>query len=270
MFALSKGAVVISSVAIGRHSPFSLLIFNILLHMKNTSKNHLIALLLLATSALTTFSSCKKDPEEIIALLSESEAAEIAETALSDRMAGAEMPTVDVAKLIESSLGSCGVPGDTAFSKSKAGPVSYNYAYDLGWVVNCNALNIPQNATATLKGKGTFGTARWDGSNEGSGTLTFTGLALSDHAYIANGTYTVSGDLTGDFRKTDPSLDCITALTLTNLSINKTTYAITAGTGTLKVTATNASGQSKTLTGTLVFNADGTITVTVNGHTHTF
>lgn len=238
--------------------------------MKNTSKNHLIALLLLASAALTAFSSCKKDPEEIIALISESEAAEIVETALSDRTAGAEMPTVDVAKLIESSLGNCGVPGDTSFSKNKAGAVSYNYAYQLGWVVNCNALNIPQNATTTLKGTGTFGTARWDGSTQSSGSLTFTGLSLSEPAYIANGTYTASGDLTGDFRKTDPALDCTTELTLTNLSISKTNYTITGGTGTLKVTATNASGQTKTLSGTLVFNADGTVTVTVNGHTHTF
>lgn len=238
--------------------------------MKNTSKNHLIALLFLAASALTAFSSCKKDPEEIAALLSESEAAEIVETAISDRTAGAESPTVDVAKLIESSLGSCGVPGDTTFSKSKAGAVSYNYAFNLGWIVNCNGLNIPQNATATLKGSGTFGTARWDGTTQGSGTLTFTGLALSEPAYIASGSYATTGNLTGDFRKTDPSITCTTDLTLTKLTISKTTYAITGGTGTLKVTATSANGQTQTLNGTLVFNADGTVTVTVNGHTHTF
>lgn len=238
--------------------------------MKNTSKNHLLALLLLATSALSTFTACKKDPEEIAALLSESEAAEIVETAMSDRTAGMEAPTVDLAKLIESSLGSCGVPGDTSFSKSKAGAVSYNYTFDLGWIVNCNALNIPQNASATLKGNGTFGTARWDGTTQGSGSLTFTGLALSEPNYIANGSYTASGDLTGDFRKTDPSINCKTELTLSSLTISKTTYAITGGTGTVKITATSASGQSQTLNGTLKFNADGTVTVTVNGHSHTF
>ncbi len=238
--------------------------------MKNTSKNHLVAILFLAASALTAFSSCKKDPEEIAALLSDSEAAEIVETTLSDRNAGAEMPTVDLAKLIESSLGSCGVPGDTTFSKSKAGAVSYNYTFDLGWIVNCNALNIPQNATATLKGNGTFGTARWDGSTQGSGTLTFTGLALSAPAYIASGSYSTTGNLAGDFRKIDPSITCVTDLTLTNLTISKTTFVITGGTGTLKITATSANGQTQTFNGTLVFNADGTVTVTVNGHTHTF
>lgn len=238
--------------------------------MKNTSKNHLFLLFAFAMAVCSVLSSCKKDPEEVIELLSETEAAEIAENALSDRTAGAEMPTVDVAKLIESSLGSCGVPGDTSFQKSKAGPVSYNYTFDLGWVVNCNGLNIPQNASVTLKGNGSFGTARWDGATQGSGTLTFTGLGLSDPNYIANGTYTAKGDLTGDFRNTDPTLNCTAEIALSGLTISKTTYKVTGGTGTIKITASNAKGQSKTLNGTLVFNADGTATVTINGHSHTF
>lgn len=238
--------------------------------MKNASKNHLPALLSLLTAALVTFSSCKKDPEEIAALISESEAAEIVETAISDRTAGAEMPTVDVAKLIESSLGNCGIPGDTTFSKSRAGAVSYNYGYELGWVVNCNTLNIPQNASATLKGSGTFGTARWDGTTQGNGSLTFTGLSPAEPNYIANGTYTITGKLTGDFRKTDPAINCTVEVTLTALTISKSTYAITGGTGTVKVTATSANGQSTTQNGSIKFNADGTVTVTVNGHSHTF
>jgi hypothetical protein len=238
--------------------------------MKNTRKNHLLILLTFTITTVALFTSCKKDPEEIAALLSETEASEIAETAISDRTAGATMPTVDVAKLVESSLGNCGVPGDTSFQKSKSGTVSYNYKYDLGWVVNCNNLNIPQNATVTIKGNGNFGTARWDGATQGDGNLTFTGLGLSDPNYIANGSYTISGDVTGDFRKVDPTLTCKTEVTLTGLTISKSTYKITGGTGTLKITATDGKGRTETVNGTLVFNADGTVTVTINGHSHTF
>ncbi len=238
--------------------------------MKNTRKNHLFFLFTLTVAALTAFTSCNKDREEIAALLSESEASEIAETAISDRTAGTTTPTVDVAKLIESSLGNCGVPGDTSFQKSKSGAVSYNYKYDLGWIVNCNNLNIPQNATATVKGNGTFGTTRWDGTTQGNGNLTFTGLGLSDPNYIANGSYAVNGDVTGDFRKVDPMLTCKTEVTLTNLTISKSTYKVTGGTGTLKITVTDGQGRTETINGTLTFNADGTVTVTINGHTHTF
>ena len=238
--------------------------------MKNTSKNHLLILLAFTLSTVTLFTSCKKDPEEIAALLSESEAAEIAETAISERTAGATMPTVDMAKLIESSLGNCGVPGDTSFQKNKAGAVSYQYQYDLGWVVNCNNLNIPQNAVITVQGNGSFGTNRWDGTTEGDGNLTFTGLGLSDPHYIANGSYTINGNVTGDFRKVDPSLTCKTEVALTSLTISKTTYKITGGAGTLKITVTDGKGRTETVNGTLVFNGDGTVTVTINGHSHTF
>ncbi|HMX40923.1 MAG TPA: hypothetical protein PK971_08130 [Saprospiraceae bacterium] len=226
-------------------------------------------LLLLLLTALT-FTACKKDPEEVVALLSETEAAEIVETALSDRTAGMESPTADLAKLIESSLSQCGVPGDTSLSKNKAGVVSYNYTYALGWVVNCNALNIPQNASTTLKGSGSFGTARWDGNTQGSGSLVFTGLAPSEPNYIANGSYTAAGTLNGDFRQKDPSISCTTELTLSNMSINKTTRSTNGGTGTVKIVATAANGSTQTLDGSLVFNSDGSITVTVNGHSHTF
>lgn len=239
--------------------------------MKNNRKNLLLLNLALLAAALMFFVSCKKSGEEVAALLSESEAAEIAETAISDRSAGVAMPTIDATQIIESQLDNCNVPGDTSFQKSNSNAyATYNYTFGLEWLLTCNNLGVPQSASVEVNGNGSFSTTRWEGSDTATGNLTLTGLSPQEPAYLVNGTYTLTGDLTGDLRRVDPTFDCTTAITLTNLSISKTTYAITGGTGTVTVTATNGQGNTHTLNGTLIFNGDGTATVTVNGHTHTF
>ena len=239
--------------------------------MKNNRKNLLLLNLALLTAALTFFVSCKKSGEEVAELLSESEAAEIAETAISDRSAGMVMPTIDATQIIENQLDNCNVPGDTSFQKSNSNAyATYNYSFGLEWLLTCNNLGIPQSATVEMSGNGTFSTARWEGSDTATGNLTLTGFSPQAPTYLVNGSYTLTGDLTGDLRRVDPTFDCTTDITLTNLSISKTTYDITGGTGTVTVTATNGQGNTRTLEGTLVFNGDGTATVTINGHTHTF
>jgi hypothetical protein len=239
--------------------------------MKSNQKNlpALFAALLLAAAA--TLSSCRKDPQEIIALLSESEAAEIIEDAIANKTAGFTMPTVDAAAIVETYLNSCNTPGDTLLNKVKTtGLATYDYTFGMDWLVACNDLSVPQSANVDIAGNGDFSSPHWQGSQVTVGDLTFTGLGLQDPAYIVNGTYNLVGDLTGSLRKVSPSFDCTVALTLTSLTMNKTNYQITSGTGTATVTATAANGDTKTLSGTLLFNGNGSATITVNDHTHTF
>lgn len=215
--------------------------------------------------------SCQKSADEIADLLSSTEAAEIVESAVSERSGGSTMPTVDMAKLLETYLNNCGVPGDTSLSRTKtAGPVTYTYNFDLGWLVTCNNLNIPQSAAVTVAGNGSFSVAHWSGQDATTGNLTFTGLQPSATAYIVNGTYNLDGDITGNLRKTDPSLECTTAMTLKDLNIRKSDYVVTGGTGTAVITASNGKGRTATINASFVFNGDGTVTVTVNGYTYTF
>lgn len=228
-------------------------------------------LLIVAVFAATLLVSCRKNAEEIVALLSENEAAEIVETAVAERSAGAAMPAVDVTTLVESWLENCGVPGDTTLQRTKTtGPVTYNYTFDMDWLIQCNNLNIPTAATVNVAGNGSFSTQRWTGSDAAIGDLNITGLNPQAPDYIVNGSYTLEGDVTGSFRNVNPTLDCTTTLHLNNLSIRKSDRLITGGTGTATVVVTNGKGQTETLNGTLVFNGDGTVTITVNGHTHTF
>lgn len=239
--------------------------------MKNNRKNQFLSVFVFFASALAFLSSCRKSTEEIAALISESEAAEIVETAVADRTAGLTMPTVDMAQIIDNSLENCGVPGDTTLQKSNSGAnAAYNYTFGLEWLIHCNDLGIPQDANVEVNGNGSFSTNRWSGNDLATGALTFTGLNPQATAYIVNGSYTLTGDLTGDLRRIDPTFNCTTTITLTDLSISKSTYNITGGAGTVQVTGANGQGNTRTLDGTLTFNGDGTVTVVVNGHSHTF
>lgn len=233
------------------------------------SKLSILAFALFA--ALFTFASCRKDAEEIVALLTDSEAAEIAESAVSERTAGATMPTIDMTEILAAIPQTCDVPGDTSLQRTGGvAGTSYNYSFTLGWLVDCNDFNIPQSASVDVTGAGTFSSAHWSGNDQCTGDLAITGVAPSATDYVVNGSFALTGSMTGSLRHNDPTLTVNTTVNLSNMTVRKSDYVITGGNGTLVITASNAQGNTQTVNGTLVFNGDGTVTVTINGHSHNF
>jgi hypothetical protein len=230
-----------------------------------------ISFLVLLTATIGVFSACNKNADEIIALISESEAADMIEVAVSDRVAGVTLPTVDMAQIVENYLQNCGQPGDTTLVKSNsAGNNAYNYSFDIDWLVNCTALGIPEDADIQIAGTGSFNTLRWSGTDNTTGALTLGGISPAASMYSLNGAYQLTGTLSGNLRRVDPILNAVIDLQLNDLNIDKTTYKITSGTGTATITVSNGQGSTQTLTGELQFNTNGTVTITVNGHSHTF
>lgn len=228
-------------------------------------------LLTLALLTTTILLACRKNAEEVVDMLSNAEAAEIVENAVASRSAGAAMPAEEMAKMLESDLGDCGIPGDTSFQRSStAGPVAYNYLFNLNWLINCNNVGIPQDAQVGVAGNGTFNTQRWSGNDVTTGSLHFAGLNPQATAYTVNGSYALDGGLTGNLRNLDPTLDVEITVDLTDLTIRKSDRFITGGTGTVVIVATNARGRTETVNGTLVFNGDGTATVMINGFSYSF
>ncbi|MFZ4477872.1 MAG: hypothetical protein ACOYPR_21930 [Saprospiraceae bacterium] len=239
--------------------------------MQINQKNLLPFFAILFFAALASLTACRKDPEAVLELITNSEAAEIIEDAVANKTAGLTAPTIDAAAIVDAYLNSCGVPGDTSFTKVKtSGVATYNYAFNMDWLVTCSNLGVPQSANIGIEGNGNFGSAHWTGTDNTLGDLTFTGLSPQEASYVVNGAYDLTGNLTGSLRKVSPSFDCVIALELTNVLLDKNTHQITGGSGIATVTASTANGQTKTLTGTLVFNGNGSATVEVNGHSHTF
>lgn len=227
-----------------------------------------IALLGLAVFSLT---SCRKDPEEVVALLTDSEAVEILEDAIASKTSGMTAPTIEASELVGAYIENCNVPGDTTFANTKSvGAVTHDYDYSLDWLVSCENL-VPQSAAVGINGAGEFTSLHWDGLNTIEGDLVFTGLSPSQTEYIVNGSYDQVGNLTGSVRQRNPTFSCTVAMSLDNLTLNKTTQRFTGGSGDATVTANAANGETKTISGTFVFNADGTVTITLStGHSHTF
>ncbi len=215
--------------------------------------------------------SCRKNSEEAPVLLQDDEAAEVVETAVSGRSAGATMPGTDMTTLVESGLPGCGETGDTTLQRSNtAGPFTYNCSYQLSWVVNCNNFNIPQSADISLQGNGSFNGQRWSGSQSSNGALNLSGLNPQATEYTVNGSYTRQGELTGNLRHSNPTLNTSTDVNLSGMTIRKSDKQIAGGNGTALITASNGKGQTQTINATLIFNGDGTATVTVNGYSYTF
>lgn len=234
-------------------------------------RNHLIALTLLLGVTAIALSSCKKDPEAVAELISKAEAGEIVEILVSEKTAGMTAPTIDMTEILQTVLNSCGQPGDTSYQITKElGPATYSRSFNMSWLVNCSPLSIPTNAAFDVNGAGSFNYQTWNGTTTATGNITFTGLALTAQEYIGNGSYQYSGALTGSTRRSNPTFDCDVTLNLADLTISKSTSAITGGNGTVIVKASTTGGENITLNGTLVFNGNGTATVTFNGNSHTF
>lgn len=227
-----------------------------------------IFLLLLVTSF---FPACKKDNENPAELLTEAEAAELVEAAASERTAGLGQTTSIMTGILANPGDFCGQTNDTSFQRSQSiGPVTYFAGYDIQWTVNCNNLNVPQNAQVDLTEVRNFSSTRWDGAGAGSGDLTVSGLNPSSTACTFNGAYATNGQLTGSIRQSHPTFSCITQFDLANLAVRKSDGAITSGSAVVSITATASNGTTQTLSGTLVFNGDGTATVTIQGYSYTF
>jgi hypothetical protein len=229
--------------------------------------------LVIATACIlmASLSSCRKNADEVKEIITESEAAEIVEAAVSERTAGAALSTEEMARMAGSTLDQCNQPGDTsfAFSNDYAG-ASYTYQLGLDWLLSCSDLDVPQQLQFDMAGSGTFASVKWDGTQSSTGTLLLTGLDFQSAAYTLNGDYDYVGEITGDLRLVDPSLDCTIEINLVDLQLDKNTYNITTGSGSIVLTVSNGRGQTQTLNGQLVFNGDGTATVTINNLSYTF
>jgi hypothetical protein len=85
---------------------------------------------------------------------------------------------------------------------------------------------------------------------------------------MINGSYTREGtqeSKIGNMR----SFESLTNLALNELAISKTTQTVVSGNGTFLMTGTGSEGGTFSVEGSIVFNGDGTATVTVNGNTYT-
>ena len=134
-------------------------------------------------------------------------------------------------------------------------------------MVDCSN-NVPDSLSSNLTWTGSFTGPNWSNSNSGSSIFGVGGLLSADTAYVVNGEFKRSGSFSS---KTDTSKhgNSSVDIVVSNLLVKKHWRTIEGGTATFTITGDTPKKGSFSFTGTVVFNSDGTATVTINGTVYT-
>ncbi|MFN7117669.1 MAG: hypothetical protein ACK4TA_12785 [Saprospiraceae bacterium] len=143
--------------------------------------------------------------------------------------------------------------------------ITASYTATWKWKVNCNNLRIPTSLDFNRTSNGTYATARIS-SDDNAGSNWSIGNLLTGTAYTLNGTYTREGSQTTTIRNQN-SFTSQVNISVNSLSVNKNTLRIDSGTATFTLSGSGTDGNNFSYQGNIVFNGNGSATVTINGET---
>lgn len=239
--------------------------------MKTNVKTSVLALFI-----VTSLVSCKKEdpkPEEPTPVtITEDDAADLVAIALGTGTYGltsSASESAQKANFAYNQLVPCLYNLDTSIVKTSpiGSAISYNYNLNYGYQMYCTNA-IPQNFVCTMSSSGDLDQIRMSASSTATATLTFTGLAPGATEYTLNGTYTREGSATSKIRAKNSFTYTLT-INVNDFTINKTSYAIEGGSGTVSLTANTSTGNTFTFNGTLTYLDANTATLVVGSRTFT-
>jgi hypothetical protein len=234
-------------------------------------------ILLLLIGAL----SCKKDSTATTAVTTD-QAADIAAGSLAENSYGLAsisdnvaanaqvVASISTSRQTVNSSGAvthqaCGTTLADSLSNSGSGSsVTFSYFFKFARTLNCNSSEQPDNLANVLTYHGNFDGPRLTSANTGSATFTIAGLSPTALSFVINGEYKRTGSFqskVGNDLSGNSNIDIV----VTNLTLSKTTRKIASGSATISITGTTSKNGAFSYTGTLVFNGDGTATLTING-----
>ncbi|MCB9230112.1 MAG: hypothetical protein H6581_00495 [Bacteroidia bacterium] len=225
--------------------------------MKNSSK---LSLYLIAMLAGFFFTSCNRDGE----VISEDEAADVIEYALSADAAGFSSQAEESAKMAETYLADCGLTGDSTltFSSNTGALIDYDYSFTWNWELHCNGL-VPNQFDLDYTSTGTYNAARMSSDDQGTASFVLSNLT-GQGDYTLNGNFERTGSQESKVRNKNSFTSDLT-VTLTNVTVSKSTYEITGGTGTLTITGSSSDGTAFSFTGSVTFLGGQSATLVLNG-----
>lgn len=232
-----------------------------------------VSIFFLALISISLFSSCEKEsttPENI----TDEEVVEILTGALISDTEGITAEAVEVAAVAEPYESGnpnepiCGTLFDSTLTYNiNTAQINANYTSSFGWTLECNNFGIPITLIWSSNTEGNYESNRFLSEDSGMSNLTVTDLITGPN-FMINGSYTREGtqeSKIGNMR----SFESLTNLALNELAISKTTQTVVSGNGTFLMTGTGSEGGTFSVEGGIVFNGNGTATVTVNGNTYT-
>ncbi len=164
----------------------------------------------------------------------------------------------------------CGtVRSDTISRLAGTGsPFSFSYKLTYNFMVDCNSNNQPDSLSSNLTYTGFFSGPNMSSSNSGSSVFGVGGLLPADTAFVINGEYKRAGSFSSKVDTAKHGNNNID-INISKLTLKKPSRKIESGTATFSITGSTPHKGNFSFTGTLVFNGDGTATLTVNGNVYT-
>lgn len=156
--------------------------------------------------------------------------------------------------------------GEASVESAPNDPISYSYSYSYDIAVNCSSIQVPTSLSVGFSYAGSFDGPKLVWEHEGTGDFDIT-LSPVQHL-IYNGTFERSGQYDLKERENINGSSSV-ELTLTNITVDPETESIVSGQGEYTITVSR-NDTVYTISGSLIFNGDGTATLEINGSEVTF
>lgn len=236
----------------------------------NLSKSNLKVILLLITTFYLT--SCSKDNQPIVFNeVTEEDAVELIEASLQKSTGGLNETTKTYSEELATDITlneSCDTAYEESFTYSyNANSIQADYLTNWSYQMTCTDLDVPQSAVFEASSTGNYTTTRIVSEDAMETSARISGLQPSSLTLIFSGSFKREGaqKITTNFniRNLSSSL----RVDFTDLIVDKSTYAIISGTGTASLTGVNQNN-SFLFEGSVVFNGNGSATLTINGNSY--
>ncbi len=223
-------------------------------------------------SLVVVFFSCNKEDEPNQIEISSEEAAVLIATSLGEDQGGLQSIFTDAITVVNDvssansggRVAACGASDNTTFSyESQPGETpSFAYSYDYGWTLVCGNDSQPSMVNLSLSYDGTMNSPDFLFSFEGNSGFDVTDI-LQEIVTI-NGTHNqeVSYDIRSEGQQFNGNNTF--AYTLTDIKVDAASSSVQSGTAAVLLAGVTNRGVYA-INATIVYNGDGSATVTING-----
>lgn len=222
--------------------------------------------------AFLFITSCSEDDSITSESLSAEEAVEIIEAALAEESGGLSETAIAYTKAFVEEISQnvqCNATSTDSYEFTRNGSViQASYTFNWEFLITCNGLSIPQSASFTANGSGSYSTQRIDSEDSSTLSASITGMQPTATQLSYNGSYGRTGSQQISINQTTKNVTTDFNVAISDLVVNKSDYNVASGTGIFTLSG-DANGNSFSFEGSLTFNGDNTATVTINGNAYT-
>ena len=223
---------------------------------------------IVAAFVILSLVSCANEEDmEIKNVVSEEEAVVLIESSLQKSTGGLNEMTNTFSEELTTDITLnelCGTLYEASFNYNyNEAPILADYEIDWSYMMACNGLNVPQMVEFEASSVGSYSTSRINSNDVTNTVIAISGLQPSASSLLFSGFFNREGTQSITTNLNTRSLSSKFNADLVNVLIDKSNYSISSGGGTFIL-----SGLSENIPfsfyGTIVFNGNGSVSLTVN------